>query len=470
MSEDSIGLHAERAATTWPRFEFAELDGRRLTFEELGAWVRRAAAELVSRGIEPGDRVLVQLPNCLEVIVLQLAAWRIGAVAVPVVPIYREREVTQIVRDCRPDAVVTVERLRDRHLRAELDRCLAAADVRPKVRYVVGDAVVGWTRVPESDSPGRPVGELPAPAKPDECCLILYTSGTTSAPKGAMLSSAALVAATRAWERLWIGKEDVALGVAPLAHIAGMVPSCLVPLTVGCRVTILPRWDVNAAAEAIHRESATFSTGANVFLRDLVDHYERRSSQGLHKLTYFVSGGAATPPALVERAAALGMGAMRAYGMTETAGVISMADGDAPLERRARFDGRLLDDVEMRVVDALGNELPPGEEGSLVIRGPQLMLGYTDSAINARQFRDGWFDPGDIGSIGSDRWLRITGRTKDIINRGGEKFSARDIEEAILLHEAVADAAVIPIPDDRFGEAVCAFVVLRDDAATASTD
>lgn len=470
MSGDSIGLYAERAAEAWPRLEFAELNGRRITFGELSAWVQRAAVDFVSQGIEPGDRVLVQLPNCLEVIVLQLAAWRIGAVAVPVVPIYREREVTQIVSDCRPTAVVTVDRLRDRHLRAELERCLAAADVAVKARYIVGSPTVGWTEVPEADSPGPSVGDLPRPVEPDECCLILYTSGTTSAPKGAMLSSAALIAATRAWARLWIGKEDVALGVAPLAHIAGMVPSCLVPLTVGCRVTILPRWDVTAAVEAIHREAATFSTGANVFLKDLVDHYERCASQKLHKLTSFVSGGAATPPALVERAAALGMGAMRAYGMTETAGVISMADGDAPLERKASFDGRLLDDVEIRVVDAIGNDLPAGAEGSLLIRGPQLMLGYTDPAINARQFRDGWFDPGDIGSMDADRWLRITGRTKDIINRGGEKFSARDIEEAILHHEAVADASVIPIPDERFGEAVCAFIVLREGVATPSSN
>ena len=466
---DSVGLYAQRAAERWRELEFAELSGRRISFGELSTWVERIAGDFVSRGVEPGDRVLVQLPNCLEVIVLQLAAWRIGAVAVPVVPIYREHEVTQIVRDCRPVVVATTERLRDRHLQAELDAILTSTGVVTKARYVDGVPGAGWLEIPPSNGLGPPASDLPPPAEPDECCLILYTSGTTSAPKGAMLSSSSIIAATRAWDRLSISQDDVALGVAPLAHIAGMVPACLVPLTAGCRATILPRWDVVAAVEAIDRERATFSTGANVFLRDLVDYYEHRASENHRKLSFFVSGGSATPPSLVQRAHALGMGALRAYGMTETAGVISMAEYDAPLERKARFDGRLLDDVEMRVVDVAGEDLPPGSEGMLLIRGPQLMLGYTNPAVTALQFRDGWFDPGDIGSVDRDRWLRITGRTKDIINRGGEKFSSRDIEETILHHGAVTDAAVIPIPDERFGEAVCAFVVLES-TAEVTTD
>ena len=464
MNDASVGWFATRAADRWPRMEFAEFGGRRISFAELAAWVEAVASDLAFRGIRPGDRVLVQLPNCLEVIVLQLATWRIGAVAVPVVPIYRERELSQIIQDCRPTAVATAVHVGTRPLAAELDAALASAGLRPTLRYLVDGPLDGWKALPHADAPGAATTELPSPANPDDCCLILYTSGTTSAPKGAMLSSTALIAATRAWERLSIGVDDVALGVAPLAHIAGMVPGCLVPMTVGCRVTILPRWNPEAAVEAIDRERATFSTGANVFLKDMVEFYEAHRSRELRKLRYFVSGGAATPPGLVRRAHELGMGAMRAYGMTETAGVIAMAEYDAPLDRKADFDGHLLDSVEMRVVDERGDELPPGSDGALRIRGPQVMLGYTDPLVNAMQFHDGWFDPGDIGSVDGERWLRITGRTKDIINRGGEKFSARDIEEAILRHDAVTDAAVIPVPDERFGEAVCAFIVPRSSA------
>ena len=471
VNEQSIGWCASRAAERWPETEYATFNGRRVTFGEFGLWVERISADLIAHGVEPGDRVLVQLPNCLEVIALQIAAWRIAAVAVPVVPIYRERELTQIIRDARPVAVATTERLGSRALRTELETALGAAGVTPRLRYLLDGASDLWTAIPSLDDLEWPGGELPSPARADECCLILYTSGTTSAPKGAMLSSAALVAATRAWERLALTAEDVGLGIAPLAHIAGMVPGCLVPMTVGCRVAIMPRWEPEIAIQAIHQEQATFSTGANVFLKDMVEGYERHDSQSLHKLRYFVSGGAATPPSLVERAHRLGVGAMRAYGMTETAGVISMAEHDAPPSRKANFDGHLLDTVEMRALGLDGEDLAPGAVGALRIRGPQLMLGYTDPALNELQFDgDGWFDPGDIGAIDERRWLQITGRTKDIINRGGEKFSARDIEENILRHDAVIDAAVIPIPDQRFGEAVCAFVVVDGRVATPTSE
>jgi len=372
---NGVGWFAAQAADRWPGREFAAFSGRRVTYAEFGAWVDRIAADLLARGVTPRDRVVVQLPNCLEVIALQLAVWRLGAMAVPVVPIYLERELSQILRDARPVAVATTERLGSRTPRSELETALRIAGVNPRVRYRLDGAGDGWTAIPALDAGGDHAEGLPDPAGPDECCLILYTSGTTSAPKGAMLSSAALVAATRAWERLALGPDDVALAIAPLAHIAGLVPGCLVPMTVGCRVVILPRWDPEAAITLIDREHATFSTGANVFLKDLVEQYERRDSSALHKLHYFVSGGAATPPELVERAHALGMGAMRAYGMTETAGVISMAEHDATLDRKANFDGHLLDTVEMRALDEYGEVLPPGIDGALRIRGPQVMLG-----------------------------------------------------------------------------------------------
>ena len=472
MPDYNVGWFATRAAERWPNSEFAVFEGRRVSFGEFGTWVNRIADDLVANGVTRGDRVLVQLPNCLEVVAIQLATWRIGATAVPVVPIYRERELTQILADAQPVVVATAEHVGTRALRDELETALTSAGVVPKLRYLRDGVASGWDSIPSLDDSGADVPELPEPADATDCCLILYTSGTTSAPKGAMLSSSALIAATHAWDRLQIGRNDVALAVAPLAHIAGMVPSCLVPMTVGCRVAILPRWDPRLAVDVIHQEKATFGTGANVFLKDMVEEYERRSDgPSLHTLNYFVSGGAATPPALVERAQAMGLGAMRAYGMTETAGVISMGDHDAPINRKANFDGRLLDNVEMQARDSFGRALPAGADGSLWIRGPQLMSGYTNPALNAAQFdTEGWFDPGDIGSVDTERWLRITGRTKDIINRGGEKFSARDIEEAILRHPDIADAAVIPIPDERFGEAVCAFVVTRGDAETPSAD
>jgi acyl-CoA synthetase (AMP-forming)/AMP-acid ligase II len=457
---DQLGWLASAAAERWPNREFAVLEDRRLSYTELSEWTDAVARDLVAQGVRRNDNVLVHLPNCLEVIVLQLAAWRIGAVSVPVVSIYRERELAHIARDSPPAVLATASAIGDRDPVSELDRIVAEAGITPRVRYLTDGDAPGWRRFPGPDAAA--VAELPEPADPDACCLVLYTSGTTSAPKGVRLSSRAIFAATAAWDELKLGPGDVALAVAPLAHIAGMNPGCLVPLRAGCRVAILPRWRPDEAVELIDREKATFSTGATVFLRDLVQQYESLPER-VHRLRHFISGGSATPPSLVERADALGIGASRAYGMTETAGVIAIAGADAPLERRSRFDGHVVDDVEVVAVGTDGRPLPPGTEGDLRIKGPHLLLGYTDTDITAAQLRDGWFDPGDVGLVTEDGWLQITGRTKDIINRGGEKFSSREIEEAIISHPSIADAAVIPVLHERFGETVCAFVVVRSD-------
>lgn len=463
-----IGRLVARAAALRGDREYAVFEDRRLTFGELSRWVDQVGADFVRRGIGPGDRVLVSMPNCLALVVLQLAAWRIGAVPVPVVTVYREHEIEHIVRDAQPKAVAVRHTIDGRALGEEVERSLAAAGVEVAVKYATDGPLPGWAPLPDLDETSA--GPLSyADVGPQDPCLILYTSGTTSEPKGARLTTRALMSATAAWERLHLSESDVGLVVAPLAHIAGMVPGCLVPLRLGCRVAILPRWRVGPAVELIDREKVTYSTGATVFLHDLVNAYEQ-GGQDIHRISRFVLGGSAASPNLVARAQALGIWASRAYGMTETGGVIAMADRDAPLSRRAQYDGLLLDDVDVRILDGAGNELPAGSEGNLWIRGPQLLLDYTDAEATRRQLRGGWFDPGDVGSLTADRWLRITGRTKDIINRGGEKFSARDIEEVLTLHPSVDSAACVAVPHPRLGEGVCAFLTLRPGAPWAGPE
>lgn len=454
----SIGWLSTRAAQKWSSETFAHLGDESLTFQELADWVNFAAQRMVAAGVGRSDRVLVHLPNGFEVVVFQLAAWRIGAVAVPVVPIYRRRELSHIVGDVRPRLILTSGASDAGDHTSVFDELLRAHNQHDVIKWHVGSPAAGWSAAPELPTE-PPTTVLPDPAEVDDCCLILYTSGTTSAPKGVQLSSAALVQATWAWIGIGIGHSDVALAVAPLAHIAGMIPGALLPLTVGCRTVIMPRWDARRAVELVDRHKATISAGAAVFLHDLVREYGR-NTKDIHRLSHFVSGGAATPPELVRAADAVGMRASRAFGMTETAGVIAIASPHAPLDRRANYDGCLVDSVQVRIVDEDGRQLPNGSDGALMIRGPQLLTGYTDPLRTAEQIRDGWFDPGDVACVTSDGWLRITGRTKDIINRGGEKFSARDIEEALLNHPHIDQAAVTAVPHDRFGEAVAAFIVL----------
>ncbi|HJQ46480.1 MAG TPA: AMP-binding protein [Amycolatopsis sp.] len=460
-----VGMLASRAAQRWPDRTFAVLEDRELTFAELSRWVDAIAGDLAEHGVAAGDRVLVHLPNGYEVLLFQLAAWRLGAVAVPVVTIYRRRELEFIVREVEPAAIVTTAALSNRDPRAEFDEMLAAAGRTETPRYLVGGEAKGWLGVPSLPSlPAGPASLSASSAGPDDCCLVLFTSGTTADPKGVRLSSRALVTATRAWIGIGAGQDDVTLAIAPLAHIAGMIPGGLLPLTVGCRVVVMPRWDVEVAVRLIDRHQATLSCGATVFLQDLVDRYAIEPP-AVHRLSHFVSGGAPTPPDLVRRADAVGMRASRAFGMTETAGVITLAPPDSDLERRATYDGCLVDAVDAKVVDEVGEDVGRGVEGALRIRGPQNLMGYTDTRLTAEQIHDGWFDPGDLAMITEDGWLRITGRTKDIINRGGEKFSARDIEEAILSHPSISRVAVTGLPDERLGEKVGAFLALASGAS-----
>jgi len=271
--------------------------------------------------------------------------------------------------------------------------------------------------------------------------------------------------------RLGVDETHVGVALAPVAHIAGMLAAGLVPLTCGASVVILPRWDVKAAVALIHEHRATWSLGAAVFLKDLVEEYEARKGDDLHVLRYYVSGGANTSPDLIRRADTLGMWAARTYGMTEAAGVVTLAAKDAPLERLAEWDGQLADNTQVKILDDERNPVPPGTEGNIWFRSPQLLLGYTDPALNRLQFdADGWFDPGDRGLVSEDRWMRITGRTKDIINRGGEKFSTLDIENVLDGHPALSEVAVVGVPDERWGESICAFVVVRPGVAAPTPE
>ncbi|WCT05773.1 class I adenylate-forming enzyme family protein [Rhodococcus qingshengii] len=473
MNVERVGDLAARAAELWGARECARLDETSISFAELRQWSDAIASDMVANGVGYGDRVMILMVNRLEVIAATVAAWRIGAIATPVVAIYRTHELRSIITDLRPAAVITTAMLGDRHLAADLDFCFAETGITPAVRYVADEtAPAGWLSLPTVDSEPVPFAAPPQPTPADDECLRLYTSGSTSAPKGVKLNSNSVIfGGLQFRDRLGIGETDTGLAVAPVAHIAGLLAACIVPLTCGANAVVLPRWDAKAAVQVIDEHTITWSLGAAVFLKDLVEEYERRRDEDIHVLTYYVSGGANTAPELIERADALGMWAARTYGMTEAAGVVTLAPRESSVERRAYWDGKLADNVEARILDDMYEPVSFGDEGRIRIRGQQVLLGYTDESINVEQFdSDGWFDPGDIGSVTEDGWVRITGRTKDIINRGGEKFSTADIENVIHRHDAVDKAAVIGVAHPRLGETVCAFIVPRDDVALTGED
>jgi len=464
-SRERIGWLLTTTARRWPARELILFEGERYSYEDMRRWMVQLANDFVARGLGPGSRILIQLGNCMELIVAQLACWRIGAICVPVIPIYRAHEVSHILKDAAPHAVIAAAAAGTRMPYREMDELLVELGIKP-IRIIVGEAAEaeGWDRIA-----GRPDAtfvadedHLPEPAPADACILLLYTSGTTSAPKGVKLTSRALLSNLDSWRQtVGLSENDVFASGSPLAHIAALGSALLMPMRIGARTVLMNGWNPDRAVEIIAAERVTYMSGANVFIHDLVQRYAAGASPE-YRLRNFYSGGSPTSPELVEQADALGVQVVRCYGMTETAGTTTTAWRDAPLERRANYDGQVEFGTEMQAVDDDHNPLPPGEIGHVRIRSPKMMIGYTDEALTAAQIdADGWFYPGDLGSIDADGWFRMTGRTKDIINRGGEKFSAVDIERALLSFPGIEQAAVTALPDERFGEAVAAFIMLR---------
>lgn len=463
---ESIGWVSHLAAERWGERPYLLLDDTdELTYGEFDRWVRAVAADMVAAGVIPGDRVLVQLPNCLEAVVLQVAAFRIGAVAVPIIPIYREHEVRQIIADARPTVVAAPSTHRTRRPTEEIDRILADTGVETRVRYVVGDATEGWTGVPARDADIDLTVELPEPATAEGLALILYTSGTTSAPKGAMFDSRAMFASSRMWRfGLDLSARDVVVACAPVAHLAGFMDAFLIPTAVGAKGLILSTWDPDRNIRIIEERGGTHSNGAPVFLLDLVERYERGEAPS-HRLTFFMAGGAGVAPSLIARAGDVGVSSYRNYGMTETMGSVTLMSKSDPLHRRGEWEGHAYEGMELEIVDENRRPQVAGTVGEIRVRGPQLMLGYTDAAVTAQQTDvEGWFYPGDLGFLDEAGWLKCVGRLKDIVNRGGEKFPTLDIEEIIVAHPSIQSVAVTGLPDERLGERVAAFVTLRPGA------
>lgn len=465
-TSERVGYLLEEAASRWPERECLRFEDRRFSFQGLHHWVLATAIQLRERGVQTGDRVLIQSGNCMELIVVHMAAWRIGAISVPVVPVYRTHEMRAILDSTQPTVVAAARASGSRQPYVELDQLLSESSFSPKVKYLfgVGEDIPGWATVPP---PGRHAASaasapLPEPGPADQCCMILFTSGTTSAPKGAVISSRAILSGIKNWQLgLEVSSEDVTVAGAPLTHVAALMSAFLVPLSLGARTVVMPAWNAERAVALIEEERATYMAGATIFLHDLVELYEKGHSPH-HRLRAFTSGGAATPPALIERAERLGIKASRVYGMTETCGPVVQSSKSVPLAIRANVDGRISYGAELEIVDDDRRPLPPHQLGEIRIRTPQLMDGYLDQQVTSTQLdADGWFYPGDLGVMDEAGWLTVSGRKKDIINRGGEKFSAMDIEAALIAYEPILKAAVIGMPDTRLGEVVCACLVLR---------
>lgn len=421
---------------------------------------RHMAQGLHAIGIMAGDTVSFQLPNWTEAVILNLACALGGFVINPVIPIYRQAELAFILADCRAKIAFIPASWRAVDYKAIYD------ELRPGLPHLAHIAMVrgaGALTFDMIEAMGRAADDPSRSADPgtdpDSAKLIIYTSGTTGLPKGVIYSHnqsrRPLWTSAQTWG---LGPGDTLLMPSPVTHVTGYSYGMEMPFQLGTRTVLMERWDAAAAVDIAAREGVDFMIGATPFLAELVDQAEQRA-EGLPKLRIYGCGGAAVPPKLIDRANRqfVNCRAFRVFGSSECPMVTQGCLDDMHLA--ARSDGRVAD-WDVKVVDARGNPVAPGTEGEILARGPSLFRGYTDAAATQEAFdHDGYFRTGDLGTVAADGILTVTGRKKDIIIRGGENLSAKEIEDALHTHPAIKEAAVVSMPHDRLGEGVCAYLI-----------
>ena len=458
-TDETIGYILENSARTWPDRVAVITATRSLTFGDLQREASAVARTLVDRGVRSGDVVCWMLPTDAEAIVVESAIWRIGAVSSPIVPLYREREITNVLEQLHPAAIITNAQINRRAMPDEFDEVLEKIGLKPLARLLCTGSSPGWDRATSSGHGALPDSVVPSAAS--DPCLVLFTSGTESLPKGAVHTAAGITHELRSIITGWgVTFRDRMFMASPMTHITGLLQGFLIPSRVGAAAVLMDRWNADEALELIEATGATYMAGATPFLRELTAAY-RASGLERSSLIQYCCGGAAVPPELIREVQELGVSAYRAWGMTELP-TSTIPNELVPLEYRAETDGKLAPGVELRVLDDNGDDLGPDQDGRLLLRGPEMMLGYVQAELNEKAFLPGgWFDTGDVGQLGSDGYVRISGRSKDIINRGGEKFSSREIEELISHHPDVSAVAVVPIPGGRLGEQIGVALVSR---------
>jgi acyl-CoA synthetase (AMP-forming)/AMP-acid ligase II len=434
----------------------------RQTYAELFLEAQRIAAGLRDLGLEPGDVVSLQLPNWWEAMAVNLAACMGGWVINPIVPIYRDAEVRFILRDCAAKVVFIPEAFRSidyaemlARLRPELPQLRAVVAVRSRVKGCVDYDTLGAGAAPWQS----------APKSPNDIKLLLYTSGTTGRPKGVLHSHNTLMSELDAVKEFWkIGADDVVLMPSPVTHITGYTYGLEFGLVVGMKAVLMERWNAEEAMALAIREGATFTVAATPFLAELADVVERTGGS-LPAFRLFASGGAPVPPEVVRRArrAMPQCVVCRVYGSSEAPTVTLGINNISDLDKGAVTDGRIVNH-EVKICDpGTGEPVPAGVTGEIMTRGPEVMLGYSNPQDMQDAFdAEGFFHTGDLGFVSEDGFLTINGRSKDLIIRGGENISPKEVEDVLHTHPAVAEAALVAMPHPRLGETPCAYIVLRE--------
>ena len=427
----------------------------RLTYRELDRLADRAAGSLLRLGVGRGDIVTVQLPNWWEFVVTAFACSKIGAVMNPVMPILRERELGYILKFCQAKVFIVPKTYRG------FDYAAMAQGMRgdlPDLKHVIVVDSEGDDSFERALLASEP-GVLPSGLGPDDMAVLMFTSGTTGEPKGAAHTSNSLIACSKALSgRFGLDSSDVLLVASPVGHMTGYAAIVLLSVYLGGTMVLQDVWEAKRGVGLITSEGVTYTAVATPFLSDICEAVKAGAPRP-QRLRSFLCGGAPIPSVLVERAASeLGLKVCSLWGMTEVlAGTLTEPPRAA--DKSASTDGRPLEGMEVRIVDLEGSPLPAGQSGRLLVRGAQMFKGYYKRPELQTFDSEGWFDSGDLAYMDEEGYIRIAGRVKDILIRGGENVPVVEIENLLYKHPSVAAVAVVGFPDARLGERGCAFIV-----------
>jgi len=449
------------------------VDGdKRFTFRQIDEMATNLAKNLRHLGVKKGDAISVELPNCYQVFTIHLAIAKLGCVFNPIIPIYRDREVRFTLSREKSVIAIVPAFYRD------FDYVEMMQRLKPDLPHLKAVLVWGETQVKDTFSLDEMIESAPdieltkEDIDPDDIRVTVYTAGTTGEPKGVQHTHNNLMAMENDLGLVQnINENDISFWPMPLCHQMGLNFALDAAFVLGCKVVLQDRWNPEVALKLIEKERCTLTVPVPMMLQSILELPSTREHD-TSSLKWFACGGAAVSPRLIERAwDELGWHrACRAYGLSEAPNITNGVPFDAPIEevraKGATTDGKIAGNYEAKIVDPSRKELGLGEEGELAVRGPQLFLGYTDPKLNQDCFdEEGWYYTGDIGQLDKEGYWAVTGRLKDIIIRGGENISAKEIEDLLSNHAKIAEVACVAMPDVKMGEKVCTYVKLKEGVA-----
>ncbi len=475
----------ETAAVAFPDRPYLITDDRTWTYTQMLAWSRGIAAGLIAAGVRPGEHVALVMANYPAFAALKYAIAAVGAVAVPVNILNRRDELAYVLRQSRSVMLVTMDRFRDLDYLAMLDELAPSwateggGEALPDLQSVVVFQAEGQGRVGATPFDALTADPVPLPVvDPQTPADIIYTSGTTGAPKGVLLSHDMLLRAAfgSAYARTFEDGRRIHFSL-PMNHVYGYVEGLLAALFVGGAIVPHLKFDPRQTLKAVEQHRVTDLLLIPTMTLAVLDALED-APVDTASLKGMLSSGGRTPPGLWERILGTfaGIEITTGYGMSECTASTTVTRPDDPTERLLTTNGRLRDVgpagdpaienrlVDYRVVDpSTGAVLSPGEVGELMAKGPGVTVGYYDKpAATAEAFdADGWLHTGDLGRIDDDGYLTLVGRVKESYRCGGEQVTPSEIEDVLMVHPAVLQAHVAPVPDDRMGEVGVAFIVTR---------